>query len=132
MKFVTTLLFFTLFIAGNNLYAFKGNSAGKKSGAKTTLSDLGEADYDIKYLKFDLHFTDTSTYIKGNVSTTAQVVASSMINYIFELDSVITIDSAKVNGAIYPVAQIGFKRTITLPSALSSGSFFTAQIFYHG
>jgi aminopeptidase N len=112
---------------------FAGYNPGKnKPAAKTTLADPGEGDYDIKYLNFKLQVADTSIYIKGDVSTTAQVISSSMSNYIFELDSVLTIDSAKVNGTLLPVTAIGFTRTIALPAALSGGTFFTAEIFYHG
>ncbi|MFI5195544.1 MAG: M1 family aminopeptidase [Chitinophagales bacterium] len=116
-----------------NLYAGSNNKDKKHhSGAKTTLADPGEGDYDIKHLKFDLHVTDTSVYVWGNVTTTAQVIASSMSNYIFELDTLMIIDSAKVNGALQTVTHVGFIRTITLPSALPNGSMFSAQIFYHG
>ena len=112
--------------------SFAHSGDKKRTGAKTTLADLAEGDYDIKYLKFNLHVTDTSTYIKGDVSTTAQVVATTMSNYVFELDPVLTIDSAKVNGTLSIVTTSGFVRTIALPAALSAGAFFTAQIFYHG
>ena len=91
-----------------------------------------EGDYDIKHLKFNIHVTDTSVHISGDVSTTAQVVAATMSSYVFELDTLMVIDSAKVNGTLLPVTHVGFVRTIALPTSLSSGSFFTAQIFYHG
>jgi len=103
-----------------------------KSGAKTTLSDPGEENYDMKYLKFNLHLSDTSVYVWGDVSTTAQVVVPSTSSYIFELDTVMSIDSAKVNGSLVSVATAGYIRTISLPTAFSSGTLFTAQIFYHG
>lgn len=103
-----------------------------KNAARVTELDPGEENYDIKYLKFNLHVTDTSVYLWGDVSTTAQVTAPSMSAYLFELDTLMVIDSAKVNGMLLPVAHTGFLRTITLPAALSPGSFFTAQIFYHG
>ncbi len=112
--------------------SFAHSGDKKRTGAKTTLADLAEGDYDIKHLKFNLHVTDTSTYIKGDVTTTAQVVATTMSNYVFELDPILTIDSAKVNGTLLTVATSGTARTIALPSALSTGTFFTAQIFYRG
>jgi aminopeptidase N len=128
-------LFFSillLIITGRSLYG--GTYGGKKqvSAGKTSLADPGEGDYDITYLKFNLHVTDTSVFVWGDVSTTAQVVATTMTNYFFELDTLMVIDSAKVNGTLYPVTNVGFIRKITLGSALPMGSFFTAQIFYHG
>jgi aminopeptidase N len=108
------------------------SAKGRHSGQKNTLLNAGELNYDIKHLKFNLHVTDTSVYLWGDVSTTAQVVIASMGSYVFELDTLMVIDSAKVNGVLLPVATADSVRTITLPSALPENSFFTAQIFYHG
>ena len=132
MKKRTFLISFILLVFAGHSFAARYNAANHKSGAKTTQLDPGEENYDIKYLKFNLHVTDTAVYLWGDVTTTAQVVASSMSSYLFELDTLMVIDSAKVNGTLLPVTHVGFLRTINLPSALSAGTFFTAQIFYHG
>jgi len=101
--------------------------------AKTTTGDISETYYDVKHLKFNLNFADTTLFISGDVTTTAQVTASLLSVYTFELDTLMIIDSAKVNGAVLPVVATGDSiRMITLPTALSSGDVFTAQIFYHG
>jgi aminopeptidase N len=101
--------------------------------AKTTIADPLEADYDVQYLKFDIEQTDTSIYVKGNVTTTAKVIASAgMGTYVFELYSGINIDSAKINGQILPVSTSGNLRKIILPVALNTNSIFTAQVFYRG
>jgi len=123
------LLLTTQVYAGRYSCMYKSSKAG---AAKSTLADPGEDDYDIKYLKFNLHVTDTSVYLWGDVTTTAQVVASPMGNYLFELDTLMVIDSAKVNGVLHPVTNVGNLRQITLPSAIPNGSYFSAQIFYHG
>ncbi len=104
----------------------------KRAQAKTTMADPGEGDYDIKHLLFHLTVSDTSIYVEGDVATTAEVVATSMSNYVFELGNTLTIDSAKINGTILPVTTAGDVRTISLPTALPSGSMFTAQVYYHG
>lgn len=108
----------------------KGNNA--TTAAKTTMADPSEADYDIKHLKFNLHVTDTSVYVAGDVTTTAQVSAMSMSQYVFELANTLTIDSAKINGVVMSVATTGSVRKITLPTALPLSAYFTAQVFYHG
>ncbi len=120
-------------------YAHGGNPCADKkkraarAAAKTTMADPGEADYDIKHLRFDLSVTDTSIYINPScLTTTAQVTASSMTDYVFELANTFVIDSAKVNGATLPVTGTSSVRRITLPAALTSGSMFTAKIWYHG
>lgn len=103
-----------------------------KIAAKTTMASLAEDDYDIKHLLFDIHVTDTSVYVAGNVTTTAQVVVPSMSAYVFELDSSYTIDSAKINGVVRTTSGTGTLRTVNLSTPLTSGMPFTAQIFYHG
>ncbi len=131
--FITSLV---LLFCQVQLYAGAGYcsaSKGAKSVAKTTIADPGEDNYDIKYLKFDLNLTDTSVYVSGNVTTKAQVTASAMGAYVFELDTTLVVDSAFVNGAMLPVTvTAGFVRSISIPTPLTSGSLFTVQIFYHG
>ncbi len=127
----SVLLLLTLNVYAGRYAACRYNK-GKEVAEKTTQADPGEDNYDIKYLKFNLHVTDTSLYLWGDVTTTAQVTATSMSNYIFELDTLMVIDSAIVNGTVLPVTNAGFVRTITLPASLPNNSFFTAQIFYHG
>ena len=100
---------------------------------KTSLASSLEDNYDVKYLRFNLYLTDTSVFVKGDVATTALVTAATMSNYVFELDTLMVIDSAKVNGTILPVTVTsGYIRNIALPIAMSAGSMFTAQIYYHG
>ena len=100
--------------------------------AKTTLADPAEDQYDITYLRFNITVYDTSVYVGGNVATTAQVTASTMGSYVFELDTSFTIDSAKINSTLLPVTTAGTVRTISLSTPLAAGAMFTAQIFYHG
>lgn len=107
---------------------------GKKGSAnKTTIANLAEDNYDMKYLKFDIHMSDTSVYVSGNVTTRAVVTATTMPVYVFELDTTLVIDSAFVDGIMLPAtATGGFVRSITLPSALAAGTLFTAKVYYHG
>src|SRR5437879_2510041 len=55
------------------------------TAAKTTMADPAEDNYDIKHIKFNLNVTDTSVYVSGDVTTTAQVAVFSMTDYVFEL-----------------------------------------------
>ena len=135
MKTKLIIICSVLLLYAVDIHAVKYYQSPKKvtSGAgKTTLADPAEDNYDIKHLRFDLNMTDTSVYLWGNVTTTAQVTASSMSQYVFELNTLMVIDSAKVNGTLYPVTGTGTVRTITLGSALPGGSSFDAQIYYHG
>lgn len=102
------------------------------TAAKTTVAAIEENDYDVKHLKFNLALTNTSTNVSGDVTTTAQVTATTMPVYAFELDAAITIDSFKLNGVLMSVASAGAVRKVTLSSALAQNTMFTAQVFYHG
>lgn len=102
------------------------------STSKITVLSAAENDYDVKHVKLDLTIPDTSTYISGNATTTAQVVSASMSQYVFEFDSALTIDSAIFNGSLLSVTSSGDLRTITLGQPLAAGTSFTVQIYYHG
>lgn len=91
-----------------------------------------ENDYDVQYLKFNINLSNTSTAMSGDVTTKARVIAANMPVYAFELVTAMTIDSVKVNNQLLTVTTIGAVRKVTLSSALSQGSVFTAQVFYHG
>jgi aminopeptidase N len=130
IKLLATILL--LCCAGNWCHAALPGK-GKHKAARTTLSDPGEENYDMKHLVFYMQVTDTSTYIIGDVSTTAQVLASSMSSYVFELDTCMHIDSASINGVTLPVStSAGVVRSISLPTALTAGTMFTARVVYHG
>ncbi len=110
------------------------HSLGKAKGkaSKASVANMAEEDYDVKYLKFRLNVTDTSTYVSGNVTTVAQVVASTMTDYYFELDTTMTIDSAFINGVSLPVTTVGTLRKMTISAPLVSGQVFSARVVYHG
>lgn len=99
---------------------------------KTTLATPEEADYDVKYVKLDLNVTNTSTSIKGNAITKAVTTVAGFNVYAFELDTTLVIDSFKFNGQLMPVNGAGIVKKVNLSPALPTGSYFTAQVFYHG
>lgn len=99
---------------------------------RTTVANVAEDNYDVKYVKFDLSVNNTSTAISGNVSTTATAVVAPFGSYVFELSSLLTIDSLFIDGVAAPVATAGVVRTVTMPVALAAGASFTAQVYYHG
>lgn len=137
-KYITVVL---MMCAGKATYAHKQDAssacaerrvANGGAAAKTTVAAIEENDYDVKHLKFNLALTNTSTYVSGDVTTTAQVTVTTMPVYAFELDGAITIDSFKLNGALMPVTSSGAVRKVTLSSAIAQNTVFTAQVFYHG
>ena len=106
--------------------------AKKMHGFRTTIADPAEENYDVKYLKFNINLTNTSTTISGDVTTKALTVVPSFSAYVFELDSVMTIDSVLINGVLSPFVTTGYTRIVSLATPLPLSALFTAQVFYHG
>jgi aminopeptidase N len=107
-------------------------AASRQIAAKTTLASVAEDDYNVHHVAIRLQMTDTSVYVIGHTTTNATIVASSMTDFYFELDTTLNIDSAFVNGMRLSVSNTGYLRKITLPSALSSGAALKADIYYRG
>jgi len=126
------LAFSNLLVAQENA---SGNSCAYAKGrpqAKVSVADPLEDNYDMKYVKLKLSMTNDSTYLSGDVTTVATVLASSFTSYVFELDSSLIIDSVVINGVARSYSSSVHVRTVTLPVALSVGSSFTARVVYHG
>lgn len=137
MKSKVVLLWLIMVAAVSNAQPVKQDCASMRvskpvSFPKATIAAAEENDYDVHYLKFNINLTNTNTQISGDVTTVASVKSSSMPVYAFELDPLIIIDSIKVNNQLLAAVATGAVRKVTLPSALPSGSSFTAQVFYHG
>jgi len=115
---------------GSNLFRQREQKQLRQLARVTVASPL-EDSYDIKQLRFNLNMTNTTTHISGDVLTNAVAVAN-MNQYVFELDTLMTVDSARINGALAPVVSNGIVRSINLPATINSGTSFSAQVFYHG
>ncbi len=133
LLFISMMCLCTIKVLGGGYLSCSYGNAHNPGAGKTTLLSPLEDQYDIKHIGFRLSITDTATYIAGDVTTTAQVVAGGgMIQYAFELDTLLTVDSAKINGILHPITHTGNVRIITLPSPIAAGAMFSAEIFYHG
>ena len=119
-------------VAQENALASPCHFAKNRVGEKTTVIDAAENNYDIKYVKLDLNMNNMSTTLSGSATTKAVVLISGFNQYVFELINVLTIDSVLINGAPCVVTTTGDKRQANLPTPLSVGTIFTAQVFYHG
>lgn len=100
--------------------------------ARTTVASADEDRYDVRWAKIDVALTNTNTSVSGNVTTRAVVTAATMPAYVFELTPQLTVDSARVNGALVTVTGSGAVRTANLVAPLLQGAPFTAQVWYHG
>ncbi len=110
----------------------KSHIEGMKTAGKTTVASSEEEKYDMKYVKLDLEMTNTTTTLGGSVITTAQVVAPSMSAYVFEMKSPLVLDSVHIDGVLHTATSTGDLYTVPFGTAMTSGTMFTAQVFYHG
>jgi aminopeptidase N len=132
-KFIYTVFALTCFSA--TVGAHNGNLCAaakkKKLPMKTTAGSYLENNYDVKYLKFNLNLTNTSTQLSGDVTIKALTV-NLLDTFAFELNSVLTVDSVLFNGINEPFTTNGSIRKVPLSSVYNIGVAVTAQVFYHG
>lgn len=136
-RVLSLLLLCSLYTSANaqDFSASKTCSKGqthRNALAKTTVADPAEDDYDMQYVKMNLSATNASVALSGDVTTISKVIAPSLSSYVFELDSLYTIDSILINNVSMPFTTDSFVRKVTLNPALPQNSIFTAQVFYHG
>lgn len=128
-RLILFLLVYTTIAAQAAPVCSKGNK--HKAHAKTTVADPAENDYDVQYVKMDLRATNLSTAIEGHVTTVAKVIVPAMPNYVFELSAQLTIDSVFIDGQVVSVTSNDSIRTVS-GIALTMGTQFTADVYYHG
>jgi aminopeptidase N len=107
-------------------------STQKHGAQKETIASPAEENYDVKYVKLNLNVTNLSKALSGDATTKAITTISAFSAYVFELDSVMTIDSVFANGIFRPFTRSGPLCTVILPAPLPANTLFTVQVFYHG
>lgn len=108
------------------------HNLSRQSAARTTVAHPDEDKYDVKYVKLNLSMTNVATTISGDVTTVARVVVPGMSAYVFEMLPPLVIDSVKIDGVLSTATATGDAVSVALPSTLTTGDMFTAQVFYHG
>ncbi|MBS1778940.1 MAG: T9SS type A sorting domain-containing protein [Bacteroidetes bacterium] len=103
-----------------------------QAAGKLTVADVVEDAYDIKHVKIDIALTNQSTDIHGVVTVQASVVVSQLDTYVFELDTMLRVDSFLLNGIKMPVSNNGHIRSAMLDVPLPHDAPFTATIYYGG
>jgi len=88
-------------------------------------------DYDVKFYHLDLQVENNSIAISGNVIINAQVVATQLDTFAFELMDEVILDSAKINNVLYNTIRLNDEVFIPLTEPLINNQLFSAQIFYH-
>jgi len=88
-------------------------------------------DYDVKFYHLDLQVENNSIAISGNVIINAQVVATQLDTFAFELMDEVILDSAKINNVLYNTIRLNDEVFIPLTEPLINNQLFSAQLFYH-
>ncbi len=89
-------------------------------------------DYDITYVKLDLKVDNTSTYIEGNVTITAESLIANFTTMMLELVDPLTVDSVLYQGIKQNYSHTNDLLTINLTPAVSENDFYTVQLYYKG
>lgn len=89
-------------------------------------------DYDVKFYYLDIEASNTSIFLKGKVSITAQVVSDILSEFVVELDNALTVDSVWVNQTPAGFTHADGEILVNLPSILSMHEIVEVTFFYHG
>ncbi len=89
--------------------------------------------YDVTHYLIDLAVNDTSTYIEGSVSVTAEVTAHGMDSLVLELSDELVVDSLQIND-VAVTSYIHRDELLIIPASrnFDPGDYLTAMVFYHG
>jgi hypothetical protein len=104
------------------------NAKTHKKLLKTTIADVREDHYDLKYTKLTIALNNNNTNIAGSVVYYAVVSNPLMNEYVFELLSTLQIDSIFVNNQLCTYTRNANVVTVPLSSAMTAGTFFTTKI----
>jgi aminopeptidase N len=89
-------------------------------------------DYDVRFYFLDIALEDTSIYVDGNVTISADVLSSQLDTFAVELIDELTVDSVYVNGTELTFTHNTDHIFIPLITPLLQGASLVAQIYYHG
>ena len=111
---------------------YKGRDAKKLNFKSVQAQTLLLNDYDVKFYKLDIAVERASTDVAGNVTIMAQVVASVLDTFAFELIDALVVDSVLVDGINSPFTRAADQVFVEVLPVLNQGDMVTAQIFYAG
>lgn len=89
-------------------------------------------DYDVKHYFLDITVDDNSTYVEGEVTFYAEVVAEELDTFAFELLDEMTIDDILVNEVSHTWNHENDEGFVPLDDPLGAGEMFFVKIVYHG
>lgn len=136
MKTIFTALLVTIFTTGyaqdsatESIAKSEGIAASKKMF--NAVSAAGN-DYDLKYHRFNWYVDPDVYQIQGSVFSLFQTNVASLSQVVFDLTSVLIVDSVFYQQSTIPFTHIGDVLSASLPSSLSLGTIDSIEVFYHG
>lgn len=142
MKLIVLFVFLT-FLGGNVISQETGqwdipecSLAKIKAGLNKNTKDIVQTpllhDYDVKFYFLDLNIESNSIYVSGEVTFYAEVVASTMDTFAFELLDEMTIDQVEINGISQSFNRQNDEVFVPIGNPLNAGEMITSKITYHG
>ncbi len=120
---------FLTFITILSLFNVQANE--KASGPIQPKAETGQ-NYDIRFYFLDLNVSDSSTYIKGQVTIHVKVNAATGQQIALDMSHLLYTDSIRVNQNKSAFKHDGDILTITLPDLKSGDSLVVIKVSYHG
>ena len=135
---ILTLFYFSSFGQYNDAFNWKKRCSHVPDPNQKTLQYIYNwqndnlNDYDVKFYWLDIEVTSASTYVSGNGSITAEVTASVLDTFAFELIPEMTIDSFFFNDVKYTGFTRDGNNVLYAVDAVQQGESVTAKVYYHG
>ena len=89
-------------------------------------------NYDLKYHRFNWFIDPAQRYISGSVTSYFIATQAGMNSIQFQLNSILSADSALVKGKSYSIDHTGDLITIPLNHVVQIGKLDSVTVFYHG
>jgi aminopeptidase N len=120
---------FLTFITILSLFNVQAND--KAFGTIQTKAETGQ-NYDTRFYFLDLNVSDSSNYIKGQVTIHIKVNAATGQQIALDMSHLLYTDSIRVNQNKSAFKHDGDKLTVTLPDLKSGDSLVVIKVSYHG
>lgn len=113
-------------------YCSKNKISFFLSTAKVSVASLEEDKYDVQHVHLDIELNNTTVAIKGNATLTVEVTHHNFSLFACELNPLLTIDSAFINGIKTTYTRDGIVVNIACPLVYQPNDVIKVQIYYQG
>ena len=138
IAFILTMFYITSFGQYNDAFNWKKRCSHVPDPNQKTLQYIYNwqndnlNDYDVKFYWLDIEVSSANINVAGNTSITAEVTASVLDTFAFELVPEMTIDSFFFNDVKYSGFTRDGDNVLYAVNAATQGELVTAKVYYHG